>query len=715
MDEKLVIKIGGMSCVRCSAAVEHALTSLDGVNSVEVSYSNGRAAVTFDSARVSRRQLEKAVKGAGYTVVEDAAAFAAKEQKRLLMLFLFSAVFALPFLLSMIMMLFFPSHHAMHSSGLWQLILSFPVQFGAGFRFYKGAFLSLKNKSPGMDVLVSLGTSAAWGYSLYNLITGVPEFYFESSVVIITLVLLGKLLEQRAKTKTSEAIGKLMSLAPKNAYVMNGDEVLCVPAESLEPGDTVLVRPGESVPVDGTVLTGCSFADESMLTGESMPVKKEAGDKLYGGTVNGSGSLTFTAEGVGRDTALAGIVRLVEEAQSSRAAVRTLTDKISAVFVPSVIAAAIITLVLSLVFGLETGAAVSRAVAVLVIACPCSLGLATPTALMVGIGRAAENGILIRDANALEKACGIKALILDKTGTLTEGKPALTGFVAANNADADELKRLCAAVESRSEHPVAAAIAACARYDGVCVSDFVQEAGKGVTAQADAHSVMIGKGSWIRESTAVPQVLEEFENAEERSGKTVLLIAVDGKAVAAAAVADRLRESSRDAVEAIKKLGIHTVTVTGDNLATAESISAEAGIDEVTAGVLPEGKLRALAAVREKWGVTAAVGDGINDAPMLAGADVGFAVGSGTDAAKESGDIILIGRGIKNVPAAIMLSRATMRKIRQNLFWAFFYNCVGIPLAALGFLSPMVAGAAMAISSVSVVTNSLLLKKTKLK
>lgn len=714
---ELELQIGGMTCVRCAAAVEHALKGVPGVAAAEVSYANQRAKLTLAGEGAERAALEKAVKAAGYHVVEDKAAFRRRELRELTIMVIVSGILSLPFLLMMVLMFAAPHAHITHllHMGWWQLIVSAPVQFLIGWRFYKGAFLSLMNRSPNMDVLVSLGTTAAWGYSAYNVFTGGTHLYFESAVIIITLVLLGKLLETRARGKTSAAIEMLMNLQPKTATVLRDGREETISAANIRKDDLVLVHPGESISVDGLVEEGRSAVDESMLTGESMPVEKEPGAEVFGGTVNGTGSLTVRATGVGRDTVLSGIIRLVEEAQSSKAPIQKLADRVSAIFVPAVIGVALLTFGLTLWLMGSVEEAITRAVAVLVIACPCSLGLATPTALMVGTGRAASMGVLIKSADALETACKIGVVILDKTGTVTEGKPAVTDVETCGAIGKDELLRLAAAAESRSEHPVARAVTDSVRL-GVGESlpapaSFESLTGRGIAATVEGHELLIGSRR-LMEERGIPFAFSP--ETLEQEGKTVLLIAVDGQPAGAAAVADPVRASSAPALKELHQLGIRAMMVTGDNHRTAEAIARQVGVDEVIAEVLPEGKVEAVEQEKRKGLVVAMAGDGINDAPALAAADVGFAMGSGTDIAMESGDVVLVGAGIVPLVSTIKLSRATMRKIRQNLFWAFFYNCIGIPVAALGFLNPIVAGAAMAFSSVSVVTNSMLLKKSRL-
>ncbi len=713
MKKDVVIKVGGMSCVRCSAAVENALCAVSGVETAVVSYANGRAEVSFDDGKTDLKTLEKAIKKAGYSVLPDVRSARKKEFRALLTLFTFSLVLSIPFFLMMALMILAPESEMMHAlhNGYLQLALATPVQFVSGFRFYRGAFFSLKNKSPSMDVLVALGTTASYVYSVYSLLSGNGAFYFESSAMIITLVLLGKMLEAKAKAKTSESIEKLMDLAPKRATVLRDGREEIIPVSQIAVGDIVVVRPGESIPADGIVIEGITSIDESMLTGESMPISKTVGDKIFGGTVNGRGSVKFCAENVGSDTVLSGIIRLVEEAQSSKARIQTTADKVSAIFVPSVALIAILTLVLSLAFELSLSESIDRAVAVLVIACPCSLGLATPTALMVGIGRGASMGILIKNADALEQACKIKALALDKTGTVTEGRPRITKIINLNDTVPDALK-YAASAESRSEHPLAHVIVSAYGNEIPECEEFESLTGRGVRATVEGKKVLVGKMSWIEEECGCT-LPEEAKNLS-LSGNTVIVSSVDSVPALAVAVSDPVREDSREAVKRLHTMNVKTALVTGDNEPTAKSVAESVGIDSFTANVLPDGKVEELKKLRSEYGVVGMVGDGINDAPALTFADVGFAVGGGTDIAMESGDIVLVGGGVSAVSDAISLSKATMRKIKQNLFWAFFYNSVGIPLAALGMLSPVLAGAAMALSSVSVVTNSLLLKKVKI-
>lgn len=712
--ETFILAVGGMSCVRCSAAVENALRRVDGVVDVTVSFTNGRAEVTCKTGAVSRKKLVKAVKAAGYAIIEDKETFKRREGRRALMLFLFAAILSLPFAVMMVLMFAAPNAHLTHilHNGWLQFALATPVQFVAGWQFYKAAFASLKNRSPGMDLLVAMGTTAAWGYSTYAVFAGGEHFYFEGAAMVITLILLGRMLESRAREKTSAAIEKLLQLRPETATVMQDGAWVTVDANSVQPGDRLLVKPGEHMPTDGTVAAGSSFADESMLTGESMPVAKAVGDTVTGGTVNGAGSLEMIATAVGEETVLSGIIRLVEAAQGSKAPVQKLADKIAAIFVPTVLAVALLTFGGWLLFGAQISVAIEHAVAVLVIACPCSLGLATPTALMVGMGKGAGMGILLKNAEALENACHLTTVLLDKTGTITEGRPAVTDVQMLCDMEEPRLLQLAASVESYSEHPLGKAVADSFDGDVVGVTGFETVIGFGVSGIVDGISVKIGKADYAAKDAFADA--DDWANARRGEGKTVLFVSVDGKAAASLAVADPIRTESAQTIKELKTLGIKTVMLTGDKPETAKAIALLAGVDDVVAEVLPDQKAAEVRRVREQGETVGMAGDGVNDAPALAEASVGFAMGSGSDIAMESGDVVLVGGGIAALPRAIRLSKATMRKIKQNLFWAFFYNTVGIPLAAFGFLSPVIAGAAMAFSSVSVVTNSLLLRRKKI-
>ena len=587
-----------------------------------------------------------------------------------------------------------------------QLTLATPVQFWIGWRFYDGAWKALRGGGANMDVLVVLGTSMAWGFSAIVTVFGLSQHvYFEGGAAVITLVLLGKLLEARAKARTSEAIESLLRLQPKTARIERDGQWIDVAVDALMPGDVFMVRPGESIPVDGQVLDGVSSVDEAMLTGESMPVGKRTGDRVFAATANGQGALRCRATGVGEHTLLAGIIRLVGEAQGSKAPVQRLADRISAIFVPVVCVIALLTFAGWWLYAGDFAEALVNAVAVLVIACPCALGLATPTAIMVGTGQGARAGILVRNAEALERAGRIAVLAVDKTGTLTAGAPQVTDIVAVGET-ADEALRLAAALEQGSEHPLARAILArAAAVDLPKAGEFIATPGHGVAGEIEGRRLRLGSPEWTGAGGAGQ--LEQLRQA----GKTVVALSEGTRLLALLAVADALRPTSRSAVARLRARGIRVVMLTGDNPATAAAIAREAGIDEFRAGILPGDKAAAVNELKAGGGLVAMVGDGINDAPALAAADVGFAIGAGSDAAVEAADLTLVRNDLAAVDDAIELSHATLGKIRQNLFFAFIYNVLGIPLAAFGWLNPVVAGAAMAMSSVSVVSNSLLLKR----
>ena len=705
--------IGGMTCAACSARLEKVLNRQPGMQA-NVNLAAERARVRL-SAEADEAAVKAAVAKAGFTaeVVDHLTREREKAEKLRvyrseIKRFWIAVALTLPLVGQMLFM--FGEHgHAAELPRWLQLALATPVQFWIGWRFYDGAYKALRGGGANMDVLVALGTSMAWGFSTAVTVFGLAQHvYFEGGAAVITLVLLGKLLEARAKARTSEAIEALVRLQPKTARVERDGQWLEMPVEALMPGDVFLVRPGESVPVDGLVIDGSSSLDEAMLTGESMPVAKQAGDVVYAATNNGQGALRCQATGVGEHTLLAGIIRLVGEAQGSKAPVQRLADRISAIFVPTVSAIALLTLLAWWWASGDFATALVNAVAVLVIACPCALGLATPTAIMVGTGQGARAGILVKNAEALERAEKIAILALDKTGTLTCGAPQLTDVVPLGT-QRDQALRWAAALEQHSEHPLARAIvAATAAVDGEKVTNFKAMPGHGVAGEVAGRRLRLGSPTWLGLADE-PAVIRL-----QQAGKTVVGLVDDEKPLALFAIADALRPSSRRAVERLRQRGIQVVMLTGDNAATAAAIAAEAGIDEFRAGILPGDKAAAVAELKAALngrGLVAMVGDGINDAPALAAADVSFAIGAGSDAAIEAADITLIRSDLLGVVDAIGLSGATLGKIRQNLFFAFIYNVLGIPLAALGWLNPVVAGAAMAMSSVSVVSNSLLLKR----
>ena len=703
------LALEGMTCAACAARIEKSLNRLDGVRA-SVNFAAETAQVAFPHDAVTVEKLVDTVRRAGYEArVQEAGTPAdhGAERDRLLKQFLFAAVLTAPFLVEMAGMAA-GRHHIMP---LWlQLALATPVQFVSGARFYRGAWHALRGGAANMDVLIALGTTIAWAYSAVVTLGGLGhDVYFESGAVVIALVLLGKWLEARAKARTSEALRSLARLQPSIARIETGGRVEEVPVERVKPGDVFVVRPGDSIPVDGVVLDGESSANESMLTGESMPVAKRDGAKVFAATVNGEGLLRCRATGVGRDTMLAGIVRLVALAQGSKAPVQQLADKVSGVFVPAVIVVALVTLGGWIAFGTVEQALI-HAVAVLVIACPCALGLATPTALMVGIGRAAKGGMLIRNAVALEHAGAMTELLMDKTGTLTEGRPSVAAVVPAAGVSERELLRVAATLERGSEHPLARAVLARAEVTGIqpaLPQDFRAVPGKGVAGLVDGVPARLGSVDFIAElgvasNRAVPDGLAE-------SGQTVIAVAAGGRLLGFILVADALRATSAAAVARLKALGVKTTMISGDREATARAVARQAGIDEVLAGVLPADKAAEVRARKRDGVIVGMAGDGINDAPALAAADVSFALAAGTGVAIDTADVTLMRDDLRAIADAVDLSRRTVAKVRQNLFLAFIYNVLGIPLAAFGLLSPVIAGAAMALSSVSVVTNSLTL------
>ena len=716
-ERTLDLALEGMTCAACAARIEKVLNRLPGV-SANVNFAVEKARVRYALDTVDAQRIIEAVRKAGYGArpideasraqdqVRDAEAY---EGERLR--FIVSVALTLPFLVQMVTMFGSGGHELMPP---WlQLALATPVQFWIGKRFYTGAWHALRGGGANMDVLVALGTTIAYAYSAVVVALGLPlHVYFEASTAIITLVLMGKLLEIRARSRASAAIEELIELQPRTAHIVRGGTTADVAVAEVKVGDVFIVRPGESVPVDGKVLEGESSVNEAMLTGESLPVPKAPGARIFAATLNDRGLLKAEATGVGADTALAAIVRLVEEAQGSKAPIQRLADRISGVFVPVVLAIALVTLGLSWWLTADVTTSLIRAVAVLVIACPCALGLATPTAIMVGSGAGARAGILIRNAAALEHAGRIDTLLVDKTGTLTSGKPAVTDVVPfASHTDRDVLK-LAASLEFGSEHPLARAILEHAAQLGVSpvpVSAFNAAAGKGVSGVVSGVEAALGTPRFMSE-LGVPVDLSRLAHSVA-DGKTVVIVAQAGQAIGLIAIADRVRVTSRAAVSALQAMGIEVMMLTGDNAPTAAVIAREVGIARYDAEVLPDAKAARVAALKRERRTVGMVGDGINDAPALAAADVSFAIGAGSDVAITAADVTLMRDDLLSVVDAIRLSRSTLRKIRQNLFFAFFYNVLGIPLAALGMLNPVIAGAAMALSSVSVVTNSLLLKR----
>ena len=711
--------IGGMTCAACSVRLEKVLNRQPGMQA-NVNLASERARVRLADG-ADEAAVVAAVARAGFSAALVDSQTREREKSEKLRVyrsevrrFWISVALTLPLVGQMLFM--FGEHGHMYELPRWlQLALATPVQFWIGWRFYDGAYKTLRGGGANMDVLVALGTSMAWGFSTVVTLFGLDQHvYYEAGAAVITLVLLGKLLEARAKARTSEAIESLIRLQPKTARIERDGQWMEMPVEALMPGDIFLVRPGESVPVDGEVIDGESSVNEAMLTGESMPVGKRADDKVFAATTNGQGALRCRATGVGEHTLLAGIIRLVGEAQGSKAPVQRLADRISAIFVPVVCVIALLTFIGWWGYSGEFAEALVNAVAVLVIACPCALGLATPTAIMVGTGQGARAGILVKNAEALERAERIKILALDKTGTLTCGRPQVTDVVP-RGLGRDEALRLAAALEQNSEHPLARAIVAesaaaqgqdlSATVNLKKVQNFKALPGHGIEGEIEGRLLRLGSPAWLGVE-ADPVVC-----GLQQAGKTVVALADGDRVLALLAIADALRPSSRAAVARLRQRGIRVVMLTGDNAATAAAIAAEAGIAEFLAGILPGDKAAAIAELKAGGALVAMVGDGINDAPALAAADVSFAIGAGSDAAIEAADLTLIRSDLLGVADAIDLSAATLGKIRQNLFFAFIYNVLGIPLAAAGLLNPVVAGAAMAMSSVSVVSNSLLLKR----
>ncbi|WP_288350802.1 heavy metal translocating P-type ATPase [uncultured Thalassospira sp.] len=735
--QQLSFDVDGMTCANCALRVEKALAAMPGVTSASVNFALERADIDALPGKVNDAAVIRAIEDAGYhatsrntsaTGDNDATdgqsatdnGQARRFDKSLVMLAV-SALLTAPLVLQMVWMNLGVNYHL----PAWlELVLATPVQFIIGQRFYKGAWAALRHRSANMDVLVALGTSAAYFLSVYNMVVGKPgdmHLYFEASAAIITLILAGKIMEERAKRGASAAIRELMALRPRRARkLVDGAGEQDVAIESLTVGDIVRVLPGERVPVDGTVHAGESELDESLITGETRPVARMPGDAVVGGAVNGTGRLDIEVRAVGDDTTLSRIIRLVEKAQTGKAPVQKLVDRVSSVFVPVVVAIALVTLSVWLLMGYGAEASIVAAVSVLVIACPCALGLATPTALVAGTGSAARNGILIRNFESLEQAHNVDTVIFDKTGTLTEGTPTVRDVRAANDVERNDMLRLVAAVQAASEHPLARAIVSLARDEEMQIpdiTDFKGKTGAGVLASVENHSVAIGTEALLQDqSIASPQqtIADEIKQHESK-GRTVVLVAIDGAFAGYITLEDRIRESAKQAIADLKARGISSIMLSGDSQDVATHVARELRLERGEGRIRPQDKAREVEKLRKQGRHVAMVGDGINDAPALAAADVGIAMGGGTDVAMETAGITLMRSDPALVSAAIDISIATRRKIAQNLFWAFAYNVVGVPLAALGVLSPAIAGAAMALSSVSVVGNSLTLRGWKVR
>jgi len=744
------LSITGMTCAACVRRIEKAVRAVPGVHEATVNLVTQRASIRLDPSATNARALTGAIEKAGYTVIDEhttastavggalskadvLAEVEAREQRTIRRDVIVSAVFTVPLLVLAM------SHGAIPGTegtfGRWiQFVLATPVVFGPGRRFLRLAWTALRHRTADMNTLVSIGVLAAWGYSMVALTIPrvfphaehgvVPHLYFEAAAAVISFVLFGKFLETRARRRLSDAVRGLVALVPKTARRVGADgSESDVPVESLSTGDLVLVRPGERIPTDGHVVRGSSAVDESMLTGESLPVDKREGTPVFGGTLNQSGSLTFRVTRVGAETALARIVEAVEQAQGSRAPIARLADVVSAYFVPIVIGLATVTLIVWYIASPASGIAVAveRFVAVLVLACPCALGLATPAAVAVGTGRGAELGILVKGGAVLEAASRVDTVLLDKTGTVTEGKPTLTDVIDSSGRGDLALLALVGAVERQSEHPVAQAIVQGAIARGAQLpdaSEFVMEPGAGVAGTVESVSVRIGTSAWLGAANIATTPLDAAADELAARGRTPSFVAIDGELAGIVAIADRPTAEARIAIAELKAMGIDVAMVTGDRRGTAEAVATELGIDRVFAEVRPEDKARIVAEERAKGRTVAMVGDGINDAPALAGAHVGIAIGTGTDIAVAAADIALLRGGIGVLPRALQLSRSTLRTIRQNLFWAFIYNVIGIPIAAGALypftgwlLSPVLASAAMSLSSVSVLANSLRLRR----
>lgn len=752
---KIDFKIGGMTCASCAKAIERAVEKLDGVENINVNVATEKATINYDTSKLKLTQIRNTIEKAGYKVLEKSTTKDSnvdedklrkeKEMKILFTKFLVAVGFSIP--------LFYIAMGPMISKpfGSWpvpniidpmvnplnyaliQLVLVIPVMV-AGNKFYTNGFKALINKSPNMDSLVAIGTLAAFLYSVYTTVQmattdmvathGHHQLYYESAGIIIALILLGKYLESRSKGKTSEAIKKLMGLQPKTAIVIKDEKEIEIPIEEVEVGDIIVVKPGSKIPVDGIVIEGHTSVDESMLTGESIPVEKNIGDKVTGASINKNGSIKFKTEKIGTDTVLSQIIKLVEDAQGKKAPIAKLADTVSGYFVPTVIAISLLSAVLWFVVGSkDLEFVLTIFISVLVIACPCALGLATPTAIMVGTGKGAENGILIKGGEALELAHKIDTIIFDKTGTITEGKPQVTDIVVSNDVNEDYLLRIAASAEKGSEHPLGEAIVRFGEEKNIefmKVEKFKAIPGHGIEVTIDNKNILLGNKKLMDDRKISLGDLKDKSDELATQGKTPMYIAMENELSGIIAVADVVKESSKRAIEKLHSMGIKVAMVTGDNKKTADAIAKEVGIDIVLAEVLPQDKSNEVKKLQEQGKFVAMVGDGINDAPALAQADIGIAIGSGTDVAIESADIVLMRSDLMDVPTAIKLSKETIKNIKQNLFWAFAYNTVGIPIAAgvlhvFGgpLLNPMFAAAAMSLSSVSVISNALRLKGFK--
>ncbi|MGN4630147.1 heavy metal translocating P-type ATPase [Bacillus cereus group sp. MYBK29-1] len=735
VSDKAEFTVSGMTCAACANRVEKRLNKLEGVNEATVNFALESATVDFNPDEINVNEMKSAITKLGYKLEvksdeqDGSTDHRLQEIERQKKKFIISFILSFPLLWAMVSHFSFTSFIYLPDMLMnpWvQLALATPVQFIIGGQFYVGAYKALRNKSANMDVLVALGTSAAYFYSVYLSIQSIgssehmTDLYFETSAVLITLIILGKLFEAKAKGRSSEAIKKLMGLQAKTATVVRDGTEMKILIEEVVAGDIVYVKPGEKIPVDGEIVEGKSAIDESMLTGESIPVDKTIGDVVIGSTMNKNGFLKVKATKVGRDTALAQIIKVVEEAQGSKAPIQRVADQISGIFVPVVVVIAIITFAVWMIFVTpgDFGGALEKMIAVLVIACPCALGLATPTSIMAGSGRSAEYGILFKGGEHLEATHRLDTVILDKTGTVTNGKPVLTDVIVADGFHEEEVLRLVGAAEKNSEHPLAEAIVEGIKEKKINIPSsetFEAIPGFGIESVVEGKQLLIGTRRLMKKfNIDIEEVSQSMEELE-REGKTAMLIAINKEYAGIVAVADTVKDTSKAAIARLKKMGLDVVMITGDNTQTAQAIAGQVGIDHVIAEVLPEGKAEEVKKLQAQGKKVAMVGDGINDAPALATADIGMAIGTGTDVAMEAADITLIRGDLNSIADAIFMSKMTIRNIKQNLFWALAYNGLGIPIAAFGFLAPWVAGAAMAFSSVSVVLNALRLQRVKLK
>ncbi|WAA09826.1 heavy metal translocating P-type ATPase [Fervidibacillus albus] len=726
--------ITGMSCAACANRIEKSLNKMDGITEASVNLALENATVQYNPQLVSTDDIIGRIEKLGYGALdkanqnEEQGDLREREIRKQWRKFFISALLSFPLLWTMVGHFSFTSFLYVPELFMnpWvQWLLATPVQFLIGWQFYTGAYKALKNKSANMDVLVAMGTSAAYFYSLFLIFRSLlanespPVLYFETSAVLITLILLGKYFEAKAKGRSSEAIKKLMGLKPKTATVIRDDKEQTIPLDEVIVGDVIQIRPGEKIPVDGIILSGQSAVDESMLTGESIPVDKRKGDFVFGATMNQNGFLQMKATKVGKDTALAQIIQVVEEAQGSKPPIQRLADQISGIFVPVVITISIITFFIWYLW-LEPGQfaeALENMIAVLVIACPCALGLATPTSIMAGSGRAAEFGILFKSGEHLEQTHKIDTVVLDKTGTVTNGKPTLTNVHLVNGWDETQILQMIGTAERNSEHPLAKAIVEGIRERGISFLDserFQSIPGFGIEAIVRGKKVLVGTRRLMSENGIEFQDVSVKVEQLEEDGKTVMYVAIDGQFAGLVAVADTIKSTSKQAVKRLLDMGLDVVMITGDNERTARAVAKQAGIQTVIAEVLPEDKAKEIRSLQQEGKRVAMVGDGINDAPALAMADIGIAIGTGTDVAMEAADVTLIRGDLNGIADAMYMSGKTIQNIRQNLFWAFAYNSVGIPIAAMGFLAPWLAGAAMAFSSVTVVLNALRLQRVKI-